>query len=135
MKPVSSPFSRTENILCENQNISIKISVLDELARELHIIDHIIVESNDSSIIFVPNNQIKISNEKNGGPMYATIQLYAAQNGYATIMLREVLSSSIGSEIRSQTQSSSQSSSSSSSKYIHESPDFLRTFLQIHVLS
>merc|ERR1712154_354008 len=116
-------FSKTENILCEKQNISLKIASLDELGRELHAMEQYKVVSNDTTIIS-PRKEIKISTENIGGAMYATVHLDALQAGYATITFREK-------DILSQQQQQQQSSS----LYVYDNPTFLRTFLTVHVLS
>jgi len=118
-------YSKTDNILCEKQNVSLKISILDELARNLHVMDQVKVVSNDTTIV-LPGKDITIREETIGGPMYATVQLDALQPGFATITFREK-------DVISQKSNSAQSQSSEI--YVYDDPKFLRTFLTIHVVS
>ena len=118
-------YSKTDNILCEKQNVSLKISILDELARNLHVMDQVKVVSNDTTIV-LPGKDITIREETIGGPMYATVQLDALQPGFATITFREK-------DVISQKSNSAQSQSSEI--YVYDDPEFLRTFLTIRVVS
>eukprot|EP01083_Nonionella_stella_P015319 42851_1 len=112
-------YSATENIVCEGQNVTLQIAILDELGRELHVMDDVKVVSNDTTVV-LPREEIKISTLDIGGAMYATVHLDAFQPGYATITFRE---------------KDVQSTSSSQHQYVYDDPTFLRTFLTIHVLS
>jgi len=123
---IDTKYSKTDNILCEKQNITLKIAILDELARNLHVMDQIKVVSNDTTIV-LPRKDITIREENIGGPMYATVQLDALQPGFATITFREKdVSVSSSSDINKPAQSEI---------YVYDDPQFLRTFLTIHVLS
>ena len=82
--------------------------------------EQIKVESNDTTIV-LPSNDIKISTESIGGAMYATVYLNALQPGFATITFRE--------------KDESQQPQSEQPVFIYKNPEFLRSFLSIHVLS
>jgi len=122
-------YSPTENLLCEHQNISIKVAILDELGRALHSMEQCKVESNDTTIV-LPSQQIKVSTESGGGAMTATVYLNALQPGFATITFREKMVDS-----QSDGGGNLAKDLKNSPLFIFKNPDFLRTFLSIRVLS
>ncbi len=118
-------YSKTENLLCEKQRVTLKMAILDELARELHVMGECRVESNDTTII-KPAKDILFGTDSIGGPMYGEVQLDALQAGYATVTFRE----------KNENENKNKKPlSADSDLYVYDDPEFLRTFLTVHVLS
>jgi len=118
----ANKYRYTDNILCERQNISLKVAILDELARNLHVMDQIKVISNDTSVI-LPAKDIQIREESadSGGAMFATVHLHAAQPGFAVLTFRE--------------KDIDPSTPTLAEIYVYDDPKFLRSFVTIQVVS
>jgi len=119
-------FSRTENVMCERQSVVVKVSILDELARELHAMEQCKAVSNDSAIV-AARKEIQIGTDRVGGAVYAAVQLDALQPGFATITFQG--------EKDPLSVAAAPSPAQSRDFYVNDDPTFLRTFLTIRVLS
>jgi len=118
----SAEFGATENILCEREVLTVRVAILDDLARSLHGDSwHCRVDSNDTSIV-APHKCQMTQNEN--GAMFATVVLEAKQRGFATLTFRE----------QSKEVSPSKETSTTSEMYIFEDPQFLRTFATMRVV-
>merc|ERR1719474_1376775 len=121
----SVEFSKTENVMCEHQRVTVKIAILDELGRELHAMEQCKAVSNDTSIVDALK-EIKIGTDRVGGAMYAAVELNALQPGYATITFQ-------GEKDQDGVLQSAQRERRDF--YVNDNPNFLRPFLTIRVLS
>ncbi|ETO30610.1 hypothetical protein RFI_06509, partial [Reticulomyxa filosa] len=59
--PAKSRFSPTDNILCESMEVTLQVTMLDDLVRELTVMSNIFAYSNDSSILSIgPSSVLRV---------------------------------------------------------------------------